>query len=72
MGSCDFCLHTEHSMRSVIFFVVFAFLWNTGLVWPPKPDCLRSYRRLPGQRVTGQVRRGGHVLESGADEEGTR
>jgi hypothetical protein len=34
IGSCDFCLHTLHSSRSTIFLVVFAFLWNTGLVWP--------------------------------------
>lgn len=25
----------------------FAFLWKTGFVWPPYPDCFRSYRRLP-------------------------
>ncbi len=42
-------LHTEHASRSTIFFVVFAFLWNTGLVWPPYPDCLRSYRRFPAR-----------------------
>ena len=23
------------------------FLWKTGLVWPPKPACFLSYRRLP-------------------------
>ena len=33
--------------RRVIFLVVFAFLWKTGLVCPPKPACLLSYRRLP-------------------------
>ena len=41
------CLHSAHCIRSTIFFVVLAFLWNTGLVWPPKPLCFRSYRRLP-------------------------
>ena len=40
-------LHSVHSRRRQIFFVVLAFLWNTGLVWPPNPDCLRSYRLLP-------------------------
>ena len=24
-----------------------AFLWKTGFVWPPYPDCFRSYRLLP-------------------------
>ena len=35
-------LQAVHSSRSTTFFVVLAFLWKTGLVWPPKPDCLRS------------------------------
>jgi hypothetical protein len=36
------CLHVPHCKRKTIFFVVFAFLWNTGLVWPPYPACLES------------------------------
>merc|ERR1719191_2625918 len=40
-------LHLVHSNFSTIFLVVFAFLWKTGFVWPPKPACLLSYRRLP-------------------------
>ena len=33
------------------------FLWKTGFVCPPKPDCLLSYRRLPadGAGVLRQV-----------------
>jgi len=42
MGLRAWALHTVHVRRSTIFLVVFAFLWNTGLVWPPKPLCLRS------------------------------
>lgn len=34
-GSCILYLHAVHSSRSTTFFVVFAFLWKTGLVWPP-------------------------------------
>merc|ERR1719238_2345620 len=40
-------LHCVQVNRSVIFLVVFAFLWKTGLVCPPKPACLLSYRLLP-------------------------
>lgn len=29
------CLQPEHSRRSTTFLVVLAFLWKTGLVWPP-------------------------------------
>lgn len=46
-GSCFFALHAEHSSRRTIFLVVLAFLWKTGLVCPPYPDCFRSYRRFP-------------------------
>lgn len=46
-ASCAFVLHTVHSSLSTTFFVVFAFLWKTGFVCPPYPDCLRSYRRFP-------------------------
>jgi len=28
-------------------------LWKTGLVWPPKPACFLSYRRLPGKSQAG-------------------
>ena len=35
-------LHTLHCSLSTIFFVVLAFLWNTGLVCPPKPACFMS------------------------------
>jgi len=31
-ASCAFVLHVVHSNRNTIFFVVFAFLWNTGFV----------------------------------------
>merc|ERR1719389_961763 len=47
MGFMRFALHFEHSNFSTIFLVVFAFLWNTGLVCPPKPFCFFSYRRSP-------------------------
>merc|ERR1719265_2781783 len=47
MGFIRFALHLLHSRFSTIFLVVFAFLWNTGFVWPPKPACLLSYRRFP-------------------------
>merc|ERR1712146_203364 len=42
-----FALHLVHSSLSTIFLVVFAFLWKIGFVWPPKPPCFLSYRRLP-------------------------
>ena len=46
------CEITERQVRptfgkGVIFLVVLAFLWKTGFVWPPKPICFESYRRLP-------------------------
>merc|ERR1719191_2324185 len=47
MGFILLALHFVHSSFSTIFFVVFAFFLNTGLVWPPKPACFLSYRRLP-------------------------
>ena len=47
MGFSRTVLQFVQVKRSVIFFVVFAFLWKTGLVWPPNPACLLSYRRLP-------------------------
>lgn len=31
-ANCAFVLHCVHSNRSTTFFVVFAFLWNTGFV----------------------------------------
>ena len=34
-GCCILYLHSLHSMRSVTFFVVFAFFLKTGLDWPP-------------------------------------
>ena len=34
-GSCCLNLQSLHSRRSVIFFVVLAFLWKTGFDWPP-------------------------------------
>ena len=40
-------LQLVHVNRSVIFLVVFAFLWKMGLVCPPNPACFESYRRLP-------------------------
>merc|ERR1712010_266005 len=51
MGFIRFALHFVHSNLSTIFFVVFAFLWKTGFVWPPKPICLLSYRRLPWAKL---------------------
>merc|ERR1719313_2328623 len=47
MGFMRFALHLVHSNFSTIFFVVFAFLWKMGFVWPPKPACFLSYRRFP-------------------------
>merc|ERR550514_1543765 len=47
MGFIRLALHFVHSNFNTIFLVVFAFLWKTGLVWPPKPACFLSYRRLP-------------------------
>merc|ERR1719188_1187896 len=47
MGFIRLALHFVHSSLSTIFFVVFAFLWKTGFVCPPKPACFLSYRRLP-------------------------
>merc|ERR1719291_1440029 len=47
IGFILFALHLVHSNFSTIFFVVLAFLWNTGFVWPPKPFCFFSYRRSP-------------------------
>merc|ERR1719171_2902022 len=47
IGFIRLALHFVHSNFSTIFLVVFAFLWKTGLVWPPKPACFLSYRRLP-------------------------
>ena len=35
MGCMWVYLQVAHCRRSTIFFVVFAFLWNTGFVWPP-------------------------------------
>ena len=32
------------------------FLWKTGLVWPPKPACFLSYRRLPVRARRGRRR----------------
>ena len=34
-ASWAFVLQAVHSNLSTIFLVVFAFLWKTGLVWPP-------------------------------------
>lgn len=34
-ANCAFVLHAVHSSLSTIFFVVLAFLWKTGFVWPP-------------------------------------
>merc|ERR1719359_1143699 len=47
IGFMRFALHLVHSNFRTIFFVVFAFLWKTGFVCPPKPACFLSYRRLP-------------------------
>jgi hypothetical protein len=33
--------------RSALIGRLRTFFRNTGLVWPPKPDCFRSYRLLP-------------------------
>ena len=44
------CILREHSWHwrmTVTFLDVLAFLWKMGLVWPPKPFCFLSYRRLP-------------------------
>ena len=46
-ANCALVLQTVHSSLKTTFFVVLAFLWKTGFVWPPYPDCLRSYRRFP-------------------------
>ena len=46
-ASCALVLHFTHSNRSTTFFVVFAFLWKTGFVWPPYPDYFRSYPCFP-------------------------
>ena len=40
-------MQAEQVRWRVIFLVVFAFLWKTGFVCPPKPACFRSYRRFP-------------------------
>lgn len=37
------------------------FLWKTGLVWPPKPACFLSYRRLPVRVRQGRRRRRQHI-----------
>ena len=57
--SCTLCIpacdsHQHHVLqsnllrsrthRSTTFFVVLAFLWKIGFVWPPYPLCFRSYR----------------------------
>jgi hypothetical protein len=34
-ANCALVLHALHSNLSTTFFVVLAFLWKTGLVWPP-------------------------------------
>merc|ERR1719476_1324952 len=47
MGFMRLALHLVHSNFNTIFLVVLAFLWNTGLVWPPNPACFLSYRLLP-------------------------
>lgn len=47
---CILYLHDTHSSLSTTFFVVLAFLWKTGLVCPPYPDCFRSYLRFPWAR----------------------
>merc|ERR1719386_694868 len=47
IGFIRFALHFVHSNFNTIFFVVFAFLWKTGFVCPPKPACFLSYRRFP-------------------------
>merc|ERR1719226_282145 len=47
IGFMRFALHLLHSNFSTIFFVVLAFLWKTGLVWPPNPFCFFSYRLSP-------------------------
>ena len=31
------------------------FLWKTGLVWPPYPDCFLSYRRFPANAIKCQA-----------------
>ena len=40
MGFSRTVLQFVQVKRSVIFFVVFAFLWKTGLVWPREPRLL--------------------------------
>ena len=34
-ANCAFVLQDVHSSLNTTFFVVLAFLWNTGFVWPP-------------------------------------
>merc|ERR1719188_2138982 len=47
IGFMRLALHLLHSSLRTIFLVVFAFLWNTGFVCPPKPFCFFSYRLSP-------------------------
>ena len=47
MHRCILREHSWHWRMTLIFLVVLAFLWKMGLVWPPKPCCFLSYRRLP-------------------------
>lgn len=35
------CLNGNGACRMCVAYCL-TFLWKTGLVWPPKPDCLRS------------------------------
>lgn len=44
-------LHTVHSSLRTTFFVVFAFLWKTGLVCPPYPAKKISFSKSKRARV---------------------